>query len=72
MTFSLAEFLASHRRRIIDEWVDRLHSEVSTRYSERPKQELVETVTEAYEANCAFLLADDLTPINEFIRKITK
>ncbi len=72
MAFILSEFLDNHRQRIIDEWVRRLHSEVSVRYSDRPVEELMETVTQAYEANCAFLLHDDLTPINYFIKKITK
>ena len=72
MSFSLEHFLKSHRQRIIDEWVKRLHCEVSKRYSERPVEELRETVTQAFEANCAFLLKEDLTPINSFIKKITK
>ncbi len=72
MTFSLNQFLNTYRDRIINEWVMRLHSEVSDRYSQRPIAELFETVTEAFEANRAFLLNHDLGPIDNFIKKITK
>lgn len=72
MTFPLSQFLDANRKRIIDEWVMRLHSEVSKRYTKRPLKELYGTVTEAFDANYAFLINNNIKPIDNFIKKITK
>ena len=71
MGFSLANFFHSNRRKIIDEWVDRLHKEVGDQYAARPRAELVETVTTAYDADVKAIIEDDYTAINQFINKIT-
>ena len=71
MGFSLSRFLAENRDTIIPEWVDRL-LRVGDRYTERPRVELMGTVSEAYDANTRVLLKNDYTAINRFIDKIIK
>lgn len=70
--FDLAAFLHRHRDRIIAEWVRRLHTETGPNYARRPVAELTGTVTEAFDKNVAFLVDDDVAPINGFIEKITR
>jgi PAS domain S-box-containing protein len=72
MGFALKTFLVDNREAIIVKWIDRLTSEVSDQYAQRPRAELVETVSAAYDANMRVLLHDDFEPIDQFIRKITK
>jgi PAS domain S-box-containing protein len=67
----LAEILKTHRTRIVDEWIYRLHTEVSERYSGRPVDELFHTVSRASEANYAVLIDNDFSKINDHIRWIT-
>jgi len=69
---SLREVLLFFRQAIIDEWVRRLHTQVSKQYSLRPLAELYQTVTEACDANFALIINSDFGPINDFISKITK
>ena len=72
MSFSIAEYLERKREAIIATWVSLLKKEAGDLYAGRPRQELLETVTEAYNANYHLLVHDDYAPINTFINKITK
>jgi PAS domain S-box-containing protein len=69
MTF--LEILKNYRERIVDEWVHRLHTEVSERYSGRPLDELFRSVSRANDANYALLIHNDFSKINEHIQWIT-
>lgn len=68
----MESFLDRHRHVIIDEWVRRLRSQTGLKYAERPIDELIETVTGAYDGNCQVLLYGDYTRIDQFIDKITR
>ena len=68
----LATILKVHREPIIDEWVRRLHTEVSPRYAERPLEELLLTVSRVYDANFAVILRDDYSLIDAHIEWITR
>lgn len=70
--FSWKVFLDRHRQRILDEWQERLHSQVSTRYADRPRQELAQTTANACDAFCQVLADNDYTRINHFISEITR
>jgi hypothetical protein len=72
MGFSLASFLEKNRAIIITEWVDQLNTRVSPRYAERPRKELMATVTQAYDANTHVLLHNDFSYIDRFIEKISQ
>jgi PAS domain S-box-containing protein len=64
-------WLKEHQIEIIDEWVDRIHK-VSRYYRQRPRAELVGTVTEAFEANYEALGSGRLERIERFIDFITE
>ncbi len=68
---NLAEILKTHRKQIVDEWIYRLHTEVSERYRGRPVDELFHTVSRASEANYQVLIHNDFSKINDHIRWIT-
>jgi len=68
---NLAEILKTYRKKVVDEWVYRLHTEVSDRYSGRRVDELFRTVSKANEANYAVLIHNDFSRINDHIRWIT-
>ncbi len=70
--FSWKIFLDRHRHRILDEWQERLHSQVSARYAGRPRQELAQTTANACDAFCQVLADNDYTCINQFISEITR
>jgi hypothetical protein len=53
MGFSLAGFLKKNRAIIITQWVDQLKTQVSHQYAERPRKELMTTVSQAYDAKWA-------------------
>ncbi|MFO7667910.1 MAG: ATP-binding protein [Desulfobacterales bacterium] len=72
MGFSLEDFLKEKRALIIDQWVDHLKTRVGPRYTERPREELFGTVTEAYDANTHVLLYNDFSYIDRFIEKISQ
>lgn len=72
MGFSLAEFHQQHRPFILRQWADKLHQEVGEQYASRPLEELMGTVSEAFDANHHVLVCDDFRYINEFIDKITR
>ncbi|HEY3277114.1 MAG TPA: PAS domain S-box protein [Syntrophorhabdaceae bacterium] len=67
---SLRDVLLSHRDDLIAEWVGRLHNQVSDRYRERPVDELVITVTEAFDANFIALANRDFSRIDALIERI--
>ena len=69
---TLAEILIKYRKSIIIEWVHRLHTEVSPRYNERPREELFSTVSKGYDAGTAFLVDDDYSVIDAHIEWITR
>ncbi len=68
----LRNILETHRDKIIREWVSRMHTEVSERYSARPVEEITLTISEAAEANFAVLTEDDFSKMNIFIEKISR
>ena len=65
-------FFTNHRQGIIDEWVRRLQSQTGSKYAARPLEELIDTVTGAYDGNCGVLLYGDYSYIDDFIDKITR
>ena len=68
---NLVEILKKYREQIVDEWIYRLHTEVSERYRGRPVDELFRTVSRASEANFAVLIHNDFSKISDHIRWIT-
>jgi signal transduction histidine kinase len=68
----LQSFLERHRSGIIEEWVRRLHAQAGTKYADRPIDELMRTVSEAYDNNCHVLLHNDYSHIDQFIEMITQ
>ncbi len=71
MSFSFSEFHSRYRTRIILEWILRLKVEVGEQYVRRPRKELFQTISEAFEANHQVLVFGDFGHINRFIDKIT-
>lgn len=69
---NLEEVLAVYRDQMIGEWIDRLHSGNSERYAQRPRDELLITVSAAYDASCLVLLTNDFSKIDCHIEWITK
>jgi PAS domain S-box-containing protein len=67
----LLRWLRRETASIIEEWVDTL-STLSPFYNRRPREELVETVTEAFQANLEFLSSNGLGRIEHFIDYITE
>ncbi len=68
---SLLRWLRRCRQQIIEEWVDRL-SVLSPSYQRRPREELVGTVTQAFEANFDLLAFSNLNRMDRFIDYITQ
>ncbi len=68
----LASILESYRDEIVREWSHRLKTEVSQNYRLRPIDELIETTSEAAEANFAVIVEGDFSKIDRFIERITK
>ena len=68
---SLLRWLKRETAPIIEEWVDTLPT-LSAFYAGRPREELIETVTEAFLANLEFLSSNRLTRIERFIDYITE
>jgi len=67
----LKRLLETHRDEIMGEWVRRILTEVSERYSRRPAAEVRGTISEATEAYFAALTEDDFSKMDRFIEKIT-
>lgn len=72
MPLALTAFFEENREAIIDQWVDRLQKEVGPQYTRRPRPELVETVTAAYDANVLVITDENFDLINTFITRIAK
>lgn len=72
MTFELAAFLRENRDPIVEAWVDKLHSDVSAQYAERPLDEIRGTIIDAVEANFQALAHGNYAAINLFIDRITE
>jgi|AntAceMinimDraft_9_1070365.scaffolds.fasta_scaffold78335_2 signal transduction histidine kinase len=70
--FILTDFLQQNRSKIIEEWLKRLHTDVSNHYSQRPREELMATVREAFDGYFHVLAQSDFDHINRFIEKITQ
>jgi PAS domain S-box-containing protein len=68
---SLLRWLNKETAPIIEEWVDTLPT-LSTFYAGRPRDELIGTVTEAFQANLEFLSSNRLTRMERFIDYITE
>jgi PAS domain S-box-containing protein len=64
--------LKRYRDRVIDDWIEHLHNNVSKRYNERPLDELRTTVSKAFIAISTAVVENDLSKINEHIQWITK
>ena len=71
MDFLFSTFLNTHKPLIINQWVEKLHSECGEQYAARPIEELNQTITLAVDANYQVLVHDNFDPINTFIDKIT-
>ncbi len=67
----LAEILTKYRDKIIDEWIVRLHGEVSSRYAGRPLEELLKTVAGACDASFNVVVKKDFRAIDSHIEWIT-
>lgn len=72
MDFCLATFFDSRRDDIIKRWVDLLKTKVGEQYAARPVNELVGTVSKAYDAEVDLIIRNDFKRINAFIYEITK
>jgi PAS domain S-box-containing protein len=72
MAFSLSDFLLRNRGEIIDHWAGYLKENAGEQYARRPREELLGTVTEAFDANYHLLVENSYREINRFINKITK
>ena len=71
-SFFWDDFLARYRDYIVDQWQNRLHSEVSRHYSRRPVEELAMTTGKACDAFFRVLAYDDYDLVDEFIGEITQ
>lgn len=67
---NLSEVLLRHRERIIHEWVERLHRDVSPTYSALPEENISRTIPAVTDANYAVLAAGDHSKIDAFIEWI--
>jgi PAS domain S-box-containing protein len=72
MDFSIDAFFEDKRETIIAEWVSAIKTQIGGLYVGRPVEEIIGTVTQAYDANMAVLLHDDFSKIDAFITKITE
>jgi PAS domain S-box-containing protein len=72
MPFSIADFFVDKRETIIAEWVDGIKTQIGGMYTGRDIEEIIGTVSEAFDANIHIILYDDFTFINRFIEKITQ
>jgi PAS domain S-box-containing protein len=72
MGFDLADFHHRHRTKIIQEWVKRLRTKAGEQYARRPREELLSTVSEAFDGNYHVLVHENFSYIDRFINKITR
>ncbi|HMK35117.1 MAG TPA: PAS domain S-box protein [Desulfomonilaceae bacterium] len=70
---TIETLLQNNRAQIIEEWLHRLQHEISPRYASRPREELLQTVTDALDANFSALVHEDFSRLDgviEFIGKL--
>lgn len=72
MGFDWKAFFRRHRIRIIEEWSFRLRTEISRHYARRPREELLGTVAQAFDANYHAITNGDYGRINRFIGDISR
>ncbi|GAB6194551.1 two-component system sensor histidine kinase NtrB [Desulfocastanea catecholica] len=72
MRSSLIDIFHDNKTVIIAEWTNAVKTQISTMYANRPEDEIIATVTEAYEAFICALFNNDFNQINRFIAKITR
>jgi PAS domain S-box-containing protein len=72
MAFSWETFHNTHRHEVIDTWVKNLQTKVGGGYAHRARQELVGTVSEAFDANIRFLISGRYDEMDHFIDKIAR
>ena len=72
MRSSLIDIFQDNKTAIIAEWVNCVRTQISDMYANRPEDEIVATVTEAYESFMTVIFENDFTHINAFIEKITR
>lgn len=70
--FNWADFLDRHREAILGQWVQRLQTQISKRYSQRPAAELMQTVCAAFDGNCRVLIHGDYQELDQFITEISR
>jgi len=72
MRSSLISIFNDNKTVILAEWIHSVQTQISDMYANRPEDEIVTTVTEAYEAFILALFDNDFSLINNFIEKITR
>ena len=72
MRSSTLDIFHDNKTAIIAEWISSLKTQISDRYTNRPKEEITATITEAYEAFIVLLSYNDFNRINSFIEKIAR
>ena len=68
----LSEILTVSRKEVVKAWVSLLHDSVSERYHQRPLEELLTTVSAAYDAGFAVLVNSDYSKVDAHIEWITR
>ena len=69
---NLKELLDKYHEEIVRQWANRLHAEVSERYSARTIEELFRTTSEVAEAKYAMLVYEDFSKIDSIIEMISR
>ncbi|MFH0784339.1 MAG: ATP-binding protein [Pseudomonadota bacterium] len=72
MRSSVLDIFHDNKTAILAEWINSVRTQISDMYINRPEDEIVGTVTEAYEAFITVLSNNDFSHINRFIEKITR
>jgi PAS domain S-box-containing protein len=72
MRSSVIDIFHDNKTAIIAEWINSLRTQISNMYANRPEDEIIATVTEAYEAFITALSNNDFNHINGFIENITR
>lgn len=67
---NLAKILETYRTGLIEEWVRRLHAEVSPAYAAQTIDALYATVSTVAEANYAALVENDFSLLDDFVENI--
>lgn len=72
MRSSVIDIFHANKTAILTEWINAVRMQISDMYLNRPEEEIVGTVTEAYDAFVSALFYNDYSSINRFIEKITR